>query len=82
LHISQDLILKEQKEREIKENLQEYFFNDKISLLEPERRYLLSKIKEASTKGLIKDASDKTLDENKISKLSEETYLLPFFEWK
>lgn len=80
LHIAQDLILKEQKENEIKENLQKYFFNDKISSLLSERRYLLTKINEAGIKGNITDNTDKTIDTKKLLEIKKETHLKPFFE--
>lgn len=73
LHISQDLITKENK------NLFNYFFNENIKSLTNERRHLISKISEASTKGQI-TASDKSVDKKKLLELQKETHLKPFFE--
>jgi len=73
LHISQDLIAKENK------NLLNYFFNENIKSLANERRHLLSKISEASAKGQI-TASDKSVDKKKLLELQKETHLKPFFE--
>lgn len=73
LHISQDLINKENK------NLLNYFFNENIKTLANDRKHLLLKISEASKKGGI-TASNKFVDNKKLLELKNETYLKPFFE--
>ncbi len=79
LHITQELIRLEQKE--IKQNLIEYFFNDKINELEPFRRYLLHKIKAAFNDGKILDSSDKSVGPKQLEDLKSEIRLLPFLDW-
>ncbi|HJX06304.1 MAG TPA: hypothetical protein VJ461_06355 [Candidatus Nanoarchaeia archaeon] len=81
LHISQDLIVKEQKENKIKDNLKEYFFNEKIQSLAAERRYLLKQISSAFKAGNVLDISDKSIDDQKLLELKDEDHLRLFLEW-
>jgi hypothetical protein len=81
LHISQDLIQKEQEDNNIEENLCDYFFNSKIGELSTSRTYLLEKIRESSKFGQIIDETNTPLDDKKLSELKKETHLLPFLDW-
>jgi hypothetical protein len=79
LHISQELIAREQKENNITDNLIEYFFNKNIQTLTNERRFLLGKISESFKQGQI-TAEDKKIDKNKLSAL-QQTHIRPFLEF-
>lgn len=81
MHISRDLIAREQEENEIETDLPEYFFNEKIEELGPCKTYLLGKIKTAYSKGNILDRDDKAVEQDQLTELKKEKQLLPFLEW-
>jgi hypothetical protein len=81
LHISQDLIYREQKENNIEEDLSKYFFNKKIETLSSNRKYLLGKIHESFKAGQITDEKNEPLDEKSLTELRKEIHLSPFLDW-
>ena len=82
LYISQKIIQHEKEENKIKEDLQKYFFNNKVKQLAAEEKFLLGKIKIALKENGVLDDSNKPLNPERIEALKSEKHLLPFFEWE
>lgn len=81
LFISQELILQEQEENNIRIDLKDYFFDKKINELEPFKNYLLRKIETAFTEGKILADSKSSLTPKELEELKKEEKLLPFLNW-
>jgi hypothetical protein len=81
LHISQDLILKEQIDHKIGDDLVAYFFNDRIKTLSSDRAFLLSKIGRAHTDGQMMDDTNSAISKEELIELKKETHLSPFLDW-
>jgi hypothetical protein len=80
LYIAKELIIQEQEKNQIKENLVEFFFNEKIETLTPHKNYLLTKIRESFDSQKILDTDDKSLNQEDIKKLQKEEHLNLFLE--
>jgi len=81
LYLSQYLIEKEQKENNIKDNLIDYFFNEKIQELGTQKNFLLDKISRAFSNRQITNERNQAVDSKKLSELKKETHLKPFLDW-
>lgn len=82
INIAQNIILLEQKENRVQIDLQRYFFNEDVKKLEPERAYLLGKIKQAYERGAIINNDDEGVDSRQLEELRNENHLLPFLEFE
>ncbi|MCF7871490.1 hypothetical protein K9L97_00470 [Candidatus Woesearchaeota archaeon] len=80
LYIAKELIVQEQENNSIKENLVEYFFNEKIKQLIPESKYLLQKINESWGNQKILNNQNKPMTQNEIKELQTEPHLKLFLE--
>ncbi len=81
LFISQELLLKEQEENNIKTDLKDYFFDPNISELEPFKNYLLRKIGTAYNEGKVLGDSKNSITPEELEELKKEEKLLPFLSW-
>ncbi len=81
IFISQEIISAEKEVYKIKQNLQDYFFNDKVMELEHEKDFLIAQVKRAYGKNKILDNANKPIKSKELAELREETHLLPFLEW-
>ncbi len=82
LHLCQDLMIQEMEENNVKANLLEYFFNEKIKELESQRYFLLEKVRRAFESGNVLNDSEQPIDKHTLSELKKERHLLPFLNWK
>ena len=81
IFISQGIISAEKKAYKIKDNLQDYFFNDKAIYLKHEKDFLLAQVKRACGKGKILDNVNNPVNSKELAELKKESHLLPFLEW-
>ncbi len=81
LHISCEIIQREQQMLEIKENLVKYFFNSSIDALGSDRKFLMLKVSKAFNNGQIKNSLEKGLGKKELLELKEEPHLKPFLEF-
>jgi len=82
LYLTQRIIRLEKDENNISENLQNYFFNEKIKELRNDKNYLLIKIKQSYERGNVLDDNNNSLNKEKLIELKSENHLLPFLEWE
>jgi hypothetical protein len=80
LYVAKELIKQEQKNNNIREDLVNYFFNNKIETLIPERNFLLKKINESFNNQKILNNFGKSLNEEEVKKLQKEPHLKLFLE--
>lgn len=80
LYIAKELIKQEQQNNSIKENLVNFFFNEKIEKLIPERNYLLNKINESFNNQKILNNNGESLNQTNIKELQREEHLKLFLE--
>jgi hypothetical protein len=78
LFISQELILQEQEENNIKIGLKDYFFDPKIEELASFKKYLLRKIEMAYVEGKVLSDLKKCITSKELEELKKEKKLLPF----
>ncbi|MBU2561220.1 MAG: hypothetical protein KKD17_02900 [Nanoarchaeota archaeon] len=82
LSVSQKIIELERTEGNILANLQEFFFNERVSELDVDRRFLLGHIKQAYRNDAIRLDNGEPVTSEKLQELKSEIHLLPFLDWE
>lgn len=80
LCIAKELIIQEQESNNIKQNLIDYFFNEKIMNLNNEKEYLLVKIKESFSSKKFLNNNNKPLVKKEVIELQKEPHLKLFLK--
>jgi hypothetical protein len=82
LYISKIVMENEKKELDIKADVVERIFNDKIEDLRYHRVFLLNRIKQAYASAGILDDSNHPISSDELENLRQKPHLLPFLNWE